>query len=284
MEGTIKWRRKVKSEFNAELARWEPVPLRIEPEKHVAVVVKADKFVDLALGEGELDDHVETVKRGFPEHQIIYLIEGMTGWFRKNRSKRNRQFTSGVRAQEAASASASEPASTATNRRRRNAPAATGYVSEDVIEDALLQLQVMHDVLIHHTSVGLETAQWVVILTQHISTIPYRKQRDEATKGAGFCMESGQVRTGDDAADTYVRMLQEISRITAPIAWGIKAELGSVTKLVNGLAEGGPDRLANVNKSANKDGAVSDRTIGQAVSKRLHKVFTSNGEKEDVDV
>lgn len=278
VEGAVKWRRKVRSEFNEDLARWEPVPLRIEAEKHVAVVLRADKLVGLALSE-DLDDHVTKVKGEFPGHHIIYLIEGMAGWFRKNRSKRNRQFTSGVRAQEATSASSSVPPSTAANRRRRNAvPAPSEYISEDLIEDALLHLQVMHDVLIHHTHLGLETARWIVALTQHISTIPYRKQRDEATMGAGFCMESGQVKTGEDAPDTYVKMLQEIARVTAPIAWGVKAEFTSVSKLVNGLTNGGPDRLANVKKSANKDGAVSDRTIGQAVSKRLHKVFTGRDE------
>lgn len=279
VEGVIKWRRKVTSEFNEDMGRWEPVPRRIEEEKHMAVILRADKFVEIALTE-ELDDHVAKVSTAFPNHHIIYLIEGMTGWFRKNRSKRNRQFTSGVRAQESASTSSSAASSsTAANRRRRNAAsAASEYVSEDLIEDALLHLQVMHDVLIHHTNLGLETAQWIVSLTQHISTIPYRKQRDEATMGAGFCMDSGQVKTGEDAADTYVKMLQEIARITAPIAWGVKAEFGSVSQLVNGLVEGGPDRLANVKKSANKDGAVSDRTIGQAVSKRLHKVFTGRDE------
>lgn len=283
VEGTVKWRRKVSSEFNESLARWEPVPRRIEAEKHVAVVLRADKFVGIALSE-DLDDHATKVKSEFPKHHIIYLIEGMAGWFRKNRSKRNRQFTSGVRAQEPTASSSSAPLSTTGNRRRRNpAVEMTEYISEDIVEDALLHLQVMHDVLIHHTNLCLETAQWIVALTQHISTIPYRRQRDEATMGAGFCMESGQVRTGEDAPDTYIKMLQEIARVTAPIAWGVKAEFGSVSELVSGLVNGGPDRLANAKKSANKDGAVSDRTIGQAVSKRLHKVFTSRDENS-VDI
>lgn len=272
VEGAIKWRRKVSSKFNEDMGRWEPIPKRIEAEKHVVVVLAADKFVDLALSE-ELDSHVEKMEQEFPNHHILYLLEGMTVWMRKNRNLRNRQFTSGVRAQEATSST-----STTAARRRRNGAAATEYISEDLIEDALLQLQVMHGVLIHHTTVPLETAQWIVILTQHISTRPYKKQRDEATMGAGFCMESGQVRTGEDARDTFVRMLQEISRVTAPIAFGVLGEFDSVTKLVNGLASGGPDRLAEVRKSANKEGVLSDRAIGQAVSKRLHKVFTGRDE------
>jgi len=44
------------------------------------------------------------------------------------------------------------------------------------------------------------------------------------------------------------------------------------------LEEGGPSRLEGVRKCINKDGQASDRTIGQAVSKRLYKVFTGRDE------
>ncbi|CAH0047739.1 unnamed protein product [Clonostachys solani] len=267
VDNVVKWRRKVTSRFNEDLGHWEPVPRRIVNEKHVAVIILADEFVQLALG-GGLDDHVSKMTEHFPNYQLIYLIEGLHVWMRKNRNARNRQFVSGVRVQEGAGPSSS---------RRRNAPA-TEYVSEETIEDALLQLQVMHDALIHHTTIPLETSQWITVLTQHISTIPYRKQKDQATMNAAFCMESGQVRSGDNPKDTYIRMLQEISRVTAPVAYGIATEFATVSELVNGLESGGANRLEAVRKSANKDGVMSDRTVGQAMSKRLHKVFTGRDE------
>ena len=136
-----------------------------------------------------------------------------------------------------------------------------------------MELQVMHDgILIHHTTVPLETAQWLAIFTQHISTIPYKKQKDQAD--VGFCMESGQVKTGEDAKDTYVRALQEIARVTAPIAYGVAGKYATITELVNGLEKGGPLTLEGVQKTVNRDGVLSDKTVGQAVSRRLHKVFT----------
>jgi hypothetical protein len=45
-------------------------------------------------------------------------------------------------------------------------------------------------------------------------------------------MESGQVKTGENASDTYTKMLQEIIRITAPVAYGIAAKYPTVQKLV----------------------------------------------------
>ncbi|CVL02920.1 uncharacterized protein FPRN_00195 [Fusarium proliferatum] len=264
VDNVIKWRRKVRSRYNDEIGLWEPIPLRLEDEKHALVVMHADEFVKLAQDD-QISTHVGKMQRHFADHSLVYLIEGLTPWMRKNRSLRNRQFASNVRAQEAA-------ASTAGRRRNNNPP--PEYVSEELIEDALLQLQVMHEVLIHHTMIPMETAEQIVTFTQHISTIPYRKQRDIATLGAGFCMESGQVKTGEDAKDTYVRMLQEIVRVTAPIAYGIAAEFGTVSRLVRGLEERGPTLLEGVKKSANKDGAFSDRMVGQAVSRRMYKVFT----------
>ncbi|KAF3067644.1 Crossover junction endonuclease eme1 [Trichoderma lentiforme] len=275
----FKWARKVRSRFDDEMGRWEPIPLQIKAEKHALILLTADEFVDMAVNDS-VDSNVSRTKRHFPGHELIYLLEGINLWMRKNRNIRNRRFTSGVRAQEQpdSEATATAASTTAAPRRRRNNAAVEEYISEDIVEDAMLRLQVEHNVLIHHTAVPLETAQWIVAFTQHISTIPYKKMRDKMTSAAGFCMESGQVRTGDDARDTYVRLLQEIARVTAPIAYGIVSEFGTVSELVRGLEQGGPLRLENVRKSANKDGAVSDRAVGQAVSRRIHKVFTGRDE------
>ncbi|CAI0652823.1 unnamed protein product [Colletotrichum noveboracense] len=275
VHNVVKWRRKVASRFNEELGHWEPMPMHIEDDKFALVIVNASEFVTYALGpEGNnLEAHVLKMKRHFPTQQLIYLIEGLTPWMRKNRNVRNRQFASAVRNEEPAESSTS-----AQPRRRKNQQPQE-YIDEDSVEDALLELQVMHNVLIHHTSAAVETAQWVAIFTQHISTVPYRKQREAANAaGAGFCMETGQVRTGEDIKDTYVRMLQEIVRVTAPIAWGIATEFETVPKLVKGLEEGGPLVLENIRKSTNKDGGFSDRAVGKSVSKRVHKVFTGRDE------
>ncbi|KAK1761456.1 ERCC4 domain-containing protein [Echria macrotheca] len=290
VDDVIKWRRKVKSRYVDELERWEPIPLRIDEEKYAMVIMPAAQFVTLALnenGNASLDSHVQSMQFHFPNVTIIYLIEGLTPWLRKNKNLRNRQFVSAVRSGLPVDEGEPEqqqqpPPSTQQqpSRRRKTAAAVPQqYIDEDTIEDALLQLQVLHSVLIHHTATPLETAQWIAVFTQHISTVPYRRQREDANaSAAGFCMETGQVRTGDGPRDTYTRMLQEIGRVTAPIAYGIAGEFGTVRDLVRGLEEGGPLVLERVRKSANKDGAFSDRAVGQAVSRRVWKIFMGRDE------
>ncbi|KAI7783248.1 ERCC4 domain-containing protein [Diaporthe eres] len=286
VNNVVKWRRKVRARFNEDEGYWEPIPVeRIEPEKHAMVLMPAAEFVELALGAkgSDLEAHVLRMQRHYEGDQLMYMIEGLTPWMRKNRNVRNRQFQSAVRSAgpdaDAAAATAPPPSSQAPPGRRRKDPKPPPvYIDEDQVEDALLQLQVAHGVIIHHTAAPIETAQWVATFTQHISQIPYRRQRDAANESAAFCMDSGQVRTGDGPADTYARMLQEIVRVTAPIAYGIAGQFPTVGKLVRGLEDEGPLALESIRKSANRDGAFTDRTIGQAISRRIHKVFTGRDE------
>ena len=59
-------------------------------------------------------------------------------------------------------------------------------------------------------------------------------------------MDVGQVKAGNDKEDTYTKMLQEIVRVTAPIAFGIAAKYPSVAGLLRGLKEEGPMALADL--------------------------------------
>ncbi|KAH6679476.1 ERCC4 domain-containing protein [Halenospora varia] len=258
----VKWKRKVMSEYNEELGHWEPRPLRITSEKHVMCIITAKEFVEMAMADekDDLDAHVLQLKTKFTACEIIYLIEGLVPWMKKNRNVKNRKFTASVRGE------TGEPS--ASQRKKKKEPE---YVDEDMIEDALLELQVVHGVIIHHTMAKIETAEWVVAFTQHISTIPYRKQKESLD--TAFCMESGQVKTGDSPDDTFTKMLQEIMRITASVAYSIVAEYPSLQDLVKGLERHGPLGLEDLKKMANKDGAFTDRRIGPSISKRVYNVF-----------
>ena len=98
-------------------------------------------------------------------------------------------------------------------------------------------------------------------------------------------------------------MLQEVTRVTASVAQGICAEYPNVGNLVEGFRKDGPTALEDIKvrdilvgvicswkhtdveaiqKAANKNGAVSDRRIGPAVSKTLYRVFMNEDPWIDV--
>ena len=61
-----------------------------------------------------------------------------------------------------------------------------------------------------------------------------------------FCMESGQVRTGEDKDDIYIKMLQEVARITFSMAKGIALQYPNVTNLIEGFNNHGPLALEDI--------------------------------------
>ncbi|KAI9862160.1 MAG: hypothetical protein M1813_004936 [Trichoglossum hirsutum] len=269
----ISWRRKVVARYNEVLGHWEPIKEQIRDEKHVMCLVSANDFVEMAQAGPndsarlDIDTHVLRLKSRFEAYSQIYLIEGLGAWMRKNNNVRNRAFQAAVLYQGGENIDQNNSQGKGF---RRGKPAQQ-YVDADMIEDSLLRLQVVHKCLVHHTATALETAEWVSNFTQHISTIPYRNQRMDLE--TSFCMEAGQVKTGEDKSDTYIKMLQEIVRVTGPVAYGIAAEYPDLSSLMNAFRNRGPTALQDLKKSANKNGAFTNNNIGQAISKRVYKIF-----------
>ena len=63
---------------------------------------------------------------------------------------------------------------------------------------------------------------------------------------ATFCMESGQIRCGDDDKDTFVKMLQQVTRVTPSMAGGIASVYPSVDALVHAFEKEGSLILEDV--------------------------------------
>lgn len=167
----IRWRRKIQARWNHELDHWEPLEhMQIESEKHVMCLLSAKEYVALATAQQEeqdLETHVAKLKSAYNGCVPIYLIEGLQVWMRKNRNAENRAYQAKVLSQ----AQADEAPGGKQPKRKK---ASVEIIDEDMVEDALLRLQVMNGCLVHHTMTTVETAEWVATFTQHISTIPYR--------------------------------------------------------------------------------------------------------------
>ncbi|KAL4779192.1 ERCC4 domain-containing protein [Aspergillus varians] len=276
----IKWRRKMKARYNKTLGYWEPCELHIREEEHVVCLLTAQEFVDMATSSldsdtpNDLEVHILRLKSVHPRCTVIYLIEGLTALMRKNASSRNRAYAAEFRRnlEQVQGSSTTAPTASSSRRKKTNKPESTPPVDDDTIEDALLNLQVVHNCLIHQTAAPPESAEWIKTFTEHVSTVPYRRERMEDNDSA-FCMDNGQVKAGENASDTYVRMLQEITRITASMAYGVANQYPNVVDLVRGMRRSGPGMLEDIKKSANKNGAITDSRIGPAASRRLYKVF-----------
>ncbi|CAK7203044.1 hypothetical protein SEUCBS139899_005773 [Sporothrix eucalyptigena] len=295
VDNVVTWRRKVSNEYKSELGHWVPVPTRIEDEAHALVVLRAEEFVQLILaghnrdnpdirhaaGGHDLGSHVAAMKRTFAGYTIVYLVEGLHAWRSKNRTIRNRQFVAAVRGDGGDAAASTTTAPTRPSQRlgRRGQKQPPQHLDEALVDEALLDLQIDYNdddmtLLVHETVSSLDTARWLRVFTEQIATGRYRQQREALyAAAASFCMDSGQIATGDDPQDLYALILQQVARVTEPVALGVAARFETIPQLVQGFQEQGPLALEAVLKSRNRNGALSDRTIGPALSRRLHKVF-----------
>ncbi|KAJ5492180.1 hypothetical protein N7453_010277 [Penicillium expansum] len=279
----VKWRRKMNATYNRTLRHWEPCPSFIQNEDHVLCLLPAQEFINMITPPRDDEDreresleiHVLRIKSAYPDCKPIYLIEGLTALMRKNTNARNRAFQAEVLRQLAETTAPEEQEQTTTRRARKpkKKPDATPLVDDETVEDALLELQVTHSCLIHHTTAPTDSAEWIKNFTEHISTVPYRRERQEA-HNAAFCMDTGQVKTGVDKQDTFIKMIQEVNRVTAPMAYGIVGQYPCVADLTRGMRMHGAMMLEDIKKSANKNGSLTNARIGPAASKRLYKVFT----------
>jgi crossover junction endonuclease EME1 len=291
----ITWRRKVNSTYNDDEDQWEPNSgSRVVKENHILIHLPASDFAALAAVtrttsststlrteaemKANLDAHVISMRRRFGECVPIYLLEGLREWLKKNLNTQNRAYATAVRAQMQQEEHNIAPNPSQAGSRRRKKQSETldlSHVTSEVIENLLLHLQLAHQpILIHHTPTASDSAAQISELTQQLSTRPYRHaQLDYNLKSASFCMDRGQVKTGDNAEDTFAKMLQEVNRITPSMALGIVKEYGTIRRLVKGFDKHGNLLLEDVRKAVNKDGGWSDKRLGPQASKRLFKVF-----------
>jgi crossover junction endonuclease EME1 len=161
----VRWKRKVVAEYDEGEGLWKPVPEFIRPEKHVLYIITAKELVQHVTGDSihDLNTLVALMRSMFESSKIIFLIEGVTAWTRRNRNIKNREYDAAVRSY--------GPQQPITSRRKR---VEDQYVDEEVVENALLELQILHGCQIHHTGSMPETAQWIKLFTENISSIPYK--------------------------------------------------------------------------------------------------------------
>lgn len=249
----VKWRRKMNATYNRTLRHWEPCPSFIQKEDHVLCLLPAQEFINMITPPPDeeeretLEIHVLRIKSAYPDCKPIYLIEGLSALMRKNTNARNRAFQAEVLRQLAETTAPEEQEQTTTRRARKpkKKPDTTPLVDDETVEDALLELQVTHSCLIHHTTAPADSAEWIKNFTEHISTVPYRRERQEANNAA-FCMDTGQVKTGVDKQDTFIKMIQEVNRVTAPMAYGIAGQYPCVADLTRGMRMHGAMMLEDI--------------------------------------
>ncbi|OLL24192.1 Crossover junction endonuclease eme1 [Neolecta irregularis DAH-3] len=248
VENMIKWRRKVKS----------LVP-EIRDEKHVLVYFDAKEFVSL-----DLESSVCCIKSLFPNAKVLYMIQGLERFIKNIQNARNREYIATVRG--AIQNRNGEYMRGASVKKKQ-----TVDFNEEEIQEKVVGLQVFYECLVIHTSSILQSVEWISILTGDIAMIPYKQTHPFAS----FCMDAGQVKTGKDVNDTFCKSLEQVTRVTRYIATAVMNKYNTPQALYRGFTSTGAEALSDCTVCANMNGAMSNRMVGSALSRRLHQIFTT---------
>lgn len=266
VRGLVQFRRKIVAEFDEEKDHWVPLPMpKIDVEDQLIVILKGQEFLQLSSSTDTLRQHVDSVRQVLPTANVLYLIEGLSAIMRKSQSQRNRAYQAAVRS---AGIVSENPQGVTQSRSRSKAPVAD--IDEDAVDEALLDLQVLHGCFIVHSTSPADTAEQLSILTSDLSTVPYKSERVRSS--SAFCTETGQIKTGANVRDTFERMLQSIARITPQISLAIASRYDGIRQLDTAL-QAGPHVLQNIPKGHNVDGSVSAQLIGLAASTKIYKAL-----------
>ncbi|KAK9238316.1 hypothetical protein V1525DRAFT_401218 [Lipomyces kononenkoae] len=263
----IKWRRKVKAEYNDALGLFVPIPEEIRKECFILIVLTGVEFVDMVI-ENQLAENVTSIRRIYPDLKLIYMIEGLNSFFKKMTTQTQRQFNDMV--QDALGNSQNR------TKKPRNEEGdlfvkVQGMYNHrqhaDVVEDSLIMLQVVYDCLVFHSTTSLDSAEWIAILTQDIGTIPYKNARMNLHET--ICMESGQVKAGTTTKDTFSQTLRQVKYITPGLSKGILDRYGTINEMMKALESRGSDAFMAIG------GEASSRKIGRTLANNLDFIFSA---------
>ncbi|CAJ0886685.1 15271_t:CDS:2, partial [Entrophospora sp. SA101] len=222
----IKWRRKVSAEWDDELDAFMPVPEKIHDDVYLMVYLPISELGKI-IGQNSMKDYLQNLKNAFTNKKLIILIEGFEEYCRKKRLHHNRNFTNAVRAK----INENQEEDQETNeiqRHKKKQPANNNNLGPDPekIEEELIWLQIIGKCSIVHTKDISDTVETIGLFSVDISTIPYKNRNGNLN----FLIE-GQIRTGVDAGDTWLRMLQEIQFVAPSVAKGIVNKYPTIKSL-----------------------------------------------------
>ncbi|KAK9365833.1 hypothetical protein V1509DRAFT_631942 [Lipomyces kononenkoae] len=263
----IKWRRKVKAEYNDALGLFVPIPEEIRKECFILIVLTGVEFVDMVI-ENQLAENVTSIRRIYPDLKLIYMIEGLNSFFKKMATQTQREFNNMV--QDALGNSQSRTKKLRNEEGDLFVKIQKKYNHRqhaDVIEDALIMLQVVYDCLVFHSTTSLDSAEWIAILTQDIGTIPYKNARLNIHET--ICMESGQVKAGTTTKDTFSQTLRQVKYVTPGLSKGISDRYGTINEMMKALDSRGSNAFLAIG------GEASNRKIGQTLANNLDSIFSS---------
>ncbi|KAG0169136.1 hypothetical protein DFQ28_003878 [Apophysomyces sp. BC1034] len=269
---TITWQRKCSAEWDGDSQSFIPCEAQIKDEAFVLIFMDMKKMCDL-MEVRSLDAYVDQVQAGAGERQVILMLEGLEEYYKARTRLIRRRFESTVlnSLQESEGSAASGSSRKRPRKMTMSTLAETGP-SREAVEETLTYLQVVKDIMVIPTENEEKTVEWITNLTMDMGHAPYKNRNLFKGQGPAKC--------GVDAADTWLKMLEEIQLCTTNVAKSITENHTSLQSLfrqyeaISDVTEA-EELLAGISVERNALSA-RDRTVNKAMSKKIYTIFMTD--------
>ncbi|WVQ62597.1 uncharacterized protein L199_000743 [Kwoniella botswanensis] len=285
INGLIKFKRHLKARWDPEKKQFIPLDQPIWIWEGICVlVINAEEIVDKIAPTStcespdeeerldELNVWVSDIKLTLGltvNDQLIIMIKGLQKYHSKMKSLANKQFTAAARA----------GLSGATTANRNQGGRNGGRIGPDkeIIEMALVRLQVKQRCFLVNVEKTEDIEDWVYNIAADVAIRPYKLI---SKSHLAFCPTDG-IRKGSNPTETLELMLQEVQGITPSASMGIASEYPTFKELMEAFEKaerrGGVERAEGMLQDCEiktlRNGTANGRKLNKALAKRVYNVF-----------
>ncbi|KAI8818643.1 uncharacterized protein EV422DRAFT_175995 [Fimicolochytrium jonesii] len=269
----LSWKRKIARKWDDEQDIWVACPEHVEEERFMMVRLKAASLAQIVAPsanparstESPLITYHRALLQAYPNKEVIYFVEGMEQYAKKQTRK-------AASVPDRENSDGEDPNVRANGRKKR--ASAKSLPSGGDVEDHLVALQLYEStVRVHCGKNFTEAMEWIGSFTEQISMITELEHRSEEAWQLGF---GDKIKSGDTAAETWLRILEQIQMCTLPRAKAIVNVYPTLQSLVSAYEALGQDTktagnlLAKLQYNSGTDANSNMRNIGPVLSKRVY--------------
>ncbi|CAO3618793.1 unnamed protein product [Cunninghamella echinulata] len=301
---TLKWQRKTKATWSKSKQQFIPFEdgqERIQDEQYLLIFLQVERFIEI-VRENDMDTWIDDIKGSIEEsncddqHQIFLMIEGLESFYRKKINWQRRKFASRVlgNMNEVANPkntntdsndgnSGSDNQQLPTNSRKRKRNNNKNNMANSLLEngptraeleETLTYLQIMKDIRLIISAKEEDSIDWMISLTADLARSIYYN-----ITTADFYKSQAPAKSGVEPKDIWAKMLQEIQLCTPAVSDSIIQEYPTLMSLYKRYKQLDSTEAEYLLADLEVERSVisnRDRTINKSMSKKIHKIFTSD--------
>ncbi|KAJ2026207.1 hypothetical protein GGI06_000263 [Coemansia sp. S85] len=262
------------------------------------LVLTSDRFVDL-LANNRMETLLEIWRGSLATRRLFVVVIGLQKYLRRAAAVETREFARQLRTHIKDGVAAASATSNKGKTRNKPPPQSElqSQMSEEAVEEAVLRLQMTRPWATWFTqcSNARELGRLLWQTSMDLALAEFNGDRDTVaddgeqlelvasqTDAVGFitkdvvtALNVAVIRTGTDLADSWIRALTQIPKVTLPVAQSIAAQYPTPKRLFEAWqrmaseAEG-EQLLAQLSVAS---ATAAGRRLGSAMSTRIYRVF-----------